>query len=161
MVFRSAVIVTMLAFHADAFCPLLPSNKSCGRSSCSSSSSTKGTRSTAAATGTTTTTTTTTSTRLYSTDTNLLPPELAKITAAFKSVGDDSLRHKQLLYMANQLPRIAPELMIPENKVPGCLSTVYIDGSATWNEEKGDYLIDYVGESDGLLTKGLVALLVR
>ena len=100
-------------------------------------------------------------TRLYSTETDRLPPELAKITVAFKSVGDDSLRHKQLLYMANQLPLIAPEKMIPENKVPGCLSTVYIDGSARWSEEKGDYLIDYVGESDGLLTKGLVALLVR
>ena len=87
--------------------------------------------------------------------------ELDKITDAFKSVGDDSLRHKQLLYMANQLPRIAPEKMIPENKVPGCLSTVYIDGSARWSEAKDDYVIDYVGESDGLLTKGLVALLVR
>ena len=102
-----------------------------------------------------------TATRLYSTETNHLPPELAKITEAFKSVGDDSLRHKQLLYMANQLPLIAPDKMIPENKVPGCLSTVYIDGSARWSEEKGDFLIDYVGESDGLLTKGLVALLVR
>jgi hypothetical protein len=101
-----------------------------------------------------------TSSRLYSTETSL-PLELAKITDAFKSVGDDSLRHKQLLYMANQLPRIAPEKMIPENKVPGCLSTVYIDGSARWSEAKDDYVIDYVGESDGLLTKGLVALLVR
>jgi Fe-S metabolism associated domain len=101
-----------------------------------------------------------TTSRLYSTGTSL-PLELAKITDAFQSVGDDSLRHKQLLYMANQLPPIAPEKMIPENKVPGCLSTVYIDGSARWSEAKDDYVIDYVGASDGLLTKGLVALLVR
>lgn len=90
-----------------------------------------------------------------------LPPELLKIASAFAKVGDDSLRHKQLLYMANSLPVIGKEGMIPENKVPGCLSTVFVDAKATWSDEKEDYVIDYVGESDGLLTKGLVALLVR
>ena len=90
-----------------------------------------------------------------------LPAELRKITDAFSKVNDDSLRHKQLLYMANNLPIIAGEKCTPENKVPGCLSTVYVDGSATWSDEKQDYVIDYVGECDGLLTKGLVALLVR
>jgi sulfur transfer protein SufE len=99
-------------------------------------------------------------TRLFSTETSL-PHELSKLTNAFRSVGDDSLRHKQLLYMAGQLPKMDPKKMIPENKVPGCLSTVYIDGSTRWDEDKGDYVIDFVGDSDGLLTKGLVALLVR
>jgi Fe-S metabolism associated domain len=99
-------------------------------------------------------------TRLFSTETSL-PLELSKLTNAFRSVGDDSLRHKQLLYMAGQLPKMDPKKMVPENKVPGCLSTVYIDGSTRWDEEKGDYVIDFVGDSDGLLTKGLVALLVR
>mmetsp|Transcript_17592 Transcript_17592/g.25413 ORF Transcript_17592/g.25413 Transcript_17592/m.25413 type:complete len:327 (+) Transcript_17592:17-997(+) len=90
-----------------------------------------------------------------------LPPELRKITNAFARVDDHTLRHKQLLYMANQLPIISPEKCTPENKVPGCLSTVFVDGTATWSDEKQGYVIDYVGECDGLLTKGLVALLVR
>lgn len=92
-----------------------------------------------------------------------LTPELKKITDAFEMIGDDKLRYKQLLYMANQLPPLEqPEkVMIPQNKVPGCLSTVYVDGTATLDEESGEYLIDFVGDSDGLLTKGLVALLVR
>jgi sulfur transfer protein SufE len=92
-----------------------------------------------------------------------LPPELLKLTKAFCSVGDDKLRYKQLLYMANQLPPLEnPEkVMIPKNKVPGCLSTVHVDGTATFDEEKQEYVVDFVGESDGLLTKGLVALLVR
>jgi sulfur transfer protein SufE len=51
--------------------------------------------------------------------------------------------------------------MIAANKVPGCLSTVYVDGTATYSNETQDYVVDFVGESDGLLTKGLVALLVR
>jgi hypothetical protein len=96
-----------------------------------------------------------------STDSLNLPAELRKITDAFANVGNDSLRHKQLLYMANLLPVISQDKMIPENKVPGCLSTVFVDGTATWSDEKEDYVIDFVGESDGLLTKGLVALLVR
>lgn len=90
-----------------------------------------------------------------------LPTQLRKITDAFASVPDAQLRHKQLLYMANLLPKMDPSKCTPENKVPGCLSTVYIDGTATWSEDKQANVIDFVGESDGLLTKGLVALLIR
>jgi sulfur transfer protein SufE/stress-induced morphogen len=93
-----------------------------------------------------------------------LTPELLKMTLAFRDIGDDKLRYKQLLYMAtHQLPPLQhPEqVMIAANKVPGCLSTVYVDGTATYSKEKQDYVVDFVGESDGLLTKGLVALLVR
>lgn len=89
-----------------------------------------------------------------------LTPELRKIALAFEAIGDDKLRYKQLLYMAGQLPAMDPNLMIPENKVPGCLSTVYIDATAR-NEAGGETVVDFVGDSDGLLTKGLVALLVR
>lgn len=92
-----------------------------------------------------------------------LTPELTRMTQAFSDIGDDKLRYKQLLYMANQLPPLKdPEsVMLPKNKVPGCLSTVYIDGTASYNPKKKDYTVEFVGESDGLLTKGLVALLVR
>lgn len=92
-----------------------------------------------------------------------LTPELKRMTDAFASIGDDKLRYKQLLYMANQLPPLQfPEkVMVPKNKVPGCLSTVYIDGTCTYDTKRDEYVIDFVGDSDGLLTKGLVALLVR
>jgi sulfur transfer protein SufE/stress-induced morphogen len=92
-----------------------------------------------------------------------LTPELKKMTDAFAGIGDDKLRYKQLLYMANQLPPLVhpEETMIPSNKVPGCLSTVYIDGTCTYDNDKNDHVIHFVGDSDGLLTKGLVALLVR
>lgn len=94
-----------------------------------------------------------------------LTPQLDKMTRAFGSIPDDKLRYKQLLYMANQLTPLDPSLMVPSNKVPGCLSTVYVEcyPEKKINEETGveENVMNYVGDSDGLLTKGLVALLVR
>lgn len=90
-----------------------------------------------------------------------LTPELRKITDAFASIPDEKMRYKQLLFMANQLPPVDDAVRIPENKVPGCLSTVHVDCTAEMDEERGEQVVQYVGDSDGLLTKGLVALLVR
>ena len=89
-----------------------------------------------------------------------LTPELEKITNAFEAIGDDKLRYKQLLFMANQLKPFDPAGMTPDNKVPGCLSTVYVEGTLETNEQ-GEQVVNFTGDSDGLLTKGLVALLVR
>jgi sulfur transfer protein SufE/stress-induced morphogen len=86
-----------------------------------------------------------------------LTPELTKLVSAFETIGDDKLRYKQLLYMANQLAPMDPVYFSPDNKVPGCLSTVFIHATL----DKTDNTVTYTGESDGLLTKGLVALLVR
>ena len=94
-----------------------------------------------------------------------LTPQLLTMTKAFSSIPDEKLRYKQLLYMANQLQPLDPSLMKPENKVPGCLSTVYVDCTPETkiNDDDGsqEVVLNYVGDSDGLLTKGLVALLVR
>lgn len=91
-----------------------------------------------------------------------LTPELLKISNAFESIGDDKLRYKQLLYMANQLEPLDSSKQIPENKVQGCLSTVYIDVKPSAQQTgDGALRIDFVGDSDGLLTKGLVSLLIR
>jgi sulfur transfer protein SufE len=93
-----------------------------------------------------------------------LTPELKRVTDAFGSIPDEQLRYKQLLYMAQNTKEandMADASKSPENKVPGCLSTVYVDGTAEYSEEAGDYVIHFIGDSDGLLTRGLVALLVR
>ena len=92
-----------------------------------------------------------------------LTPELQKMTTAFAAIGDDKLRYKQLLYMANQLDPMDDALKIPEHKVIGCLSNVYIHATTKVMDDDDDdkIAIQFTGDSDGLLTKGLVALLVR
>jgi len=92
-----------------------------------------------------------------------LTPELLKVTNAFEAIGDDKLRYKQLLYMANQLEPFPEELKTPERKVPGCLSTVHVRCALVEGGEKegGEKKVQFSGDSDGLLTKGLLALLVR
>mmetsp|Transcript_7782 Transcript_7782/g.16729 ORF Transcript_7782/g.16729 Transcript_7782/m.16729 type:complete len:322 (-) Transcript_7782:401-1366(-) len=93
-----------------------------------------------------------------------MTPELKRVTDAFAAIEQEQVRYKQLLYMAqttkeaNDMPESSKT---PENKVPGCLSTVFVDGTAVYNEEVDDYVINFLGDSDGLMTKGLVALLVR
>ena len=93
-----------------------------------------------------------------------MTPELKRVTDAFAAIEQEQVRYKQLLYMAqttteaNNLPESSK---VPANKVPGCLSTVYVDGTAEYSDEIDDYVIKFVGDSDGLMTKGLVALLVR
>ncbi|KAL7455736.1 hypothetical protein ACHAWC_007987 [Mediolabrus comicus] len=105
-----------------------------------------------------------------------LTPELTMMTTAFSSIPDEKTRHKQLLYMASKLPSVDDRretLMIGENKVPGCLSTVYVDCTLDKKKVDGDdsdnnsddgegvMVVNYHGDSDGLLTKGLLALLIR
>jgi sulfur transfer protein SufE/stress-induced morphogen len=86
---------------------------------------------------------------------NTLPTELRKITEAFRQVNDDQLRYKQLLYMASQLEKPNESLYQEENRVLGCLSTVHVQARSADNK------VYFTGDSDGLLTKGLVALLCR
>ena len=93
-----------------------------------------------------------------------MTPELKRVTDAFAAIEQEQVRYKQLLYMAQttkEVNSLSEASKVPENKVPGCLSTVYVDGSAEYNEEMGDYVVNFLGDSDGLMTKGLVALLVR
>ena len=83
-------------------------------------------------------------------------PELDMMVAAFARMPDEKLRYKQLMFLAQKLAPMSDVYKTDANKVPGCLSTVHVH--ATLDENN---LVQYEGDSDGLLTKGLVALLVR
>ena len=85
-----------------------------------------------------------------------LPPQLEKLVAGFERMGDEKIRYKQLLFLATKLPSMDENLKTEDNKVPGCLSTVHVHASY----DKDKQTVTFQGDSDGLLTKGLVAMLV-
>jgi cysteine desulfuration protein SufE len=84
-----------------------------------------------------------------------LPPNLNRIVERFKRRTDPKQRYEQLLWYGKKLQELPESEKIPENKVHGCVSQVYI--TAHLDEGK----ITYQGDSDAHLVKGLVALLIE
>ena len=87
---------------------------------------------------------------------NNLPKKLQIIVENLRQVPDDKLRYQQLLFMGAKASPMSPELKIDSNKVQGCLSTVFVH--ATMDESSK---IQFIGDSDAMLTKGLVVMLVE
>uniref|UniRef100_A0A7S4C0W4 Fe-S metabolism associated domain-containing protein n=1 Tax=Chrysotila carterae TaxID=13221 RepID=A0A7S4C0W4_CHRCT len=84
-----------------------------------------------------------------------MTPALEKTVRAFQFVPDQKLRYQQLLFLAQKLSPMDETLQVEENKVPGCLSVVFVSA------RKEDNKIYFEGTSDSQLTKGLVALLIN
>lgn len=64
-------------------------------------------------------------------------------------------RYEHLIEMGKALPPMAPEYKTDEFKIRGCQSQVWI------MPERRNGRIHFEGDSDALITKGLVALLIR
>jgi cysteine desulfuration protein SufE len=64
-------------------------------------------------------------------------------------------RYEQLIEMAKDLPLIDPAHKVEANLVNGCQSHVWL------HAEQRDGRVHFTADSDALITKGLVALLVR
>jgi cysteine desulfuration protein SufE len=63
-------------------------------------------------------------------------------------------RYRYLIELGQALPALAPEERNPANKVHGCASQVWLVSA-----KAGD-ILSYRGESDALIVRGLVAVLV-
>ncbi len=90
-----------------------------------------------------------------SSSTDSLPPALAKIVQRFQRASEPKRRYEQLIWYAQKLKEFPESDKLPENKVPGCVSQVYVTASLD------DGKVSYQGDSDSQLTKGLVGLLVE
>ena len=64
-------------------------------------------------------------------------------------------RYEHLIELGRDLPLIAPEHKTDDNLVRGCQSRVWLHA-----EPKND-LVHFTADSDAMITKGIVALLVR
>jgi len=82
-------------------------------------------------------------------------PALERIVQRLQRLSEPKKKYQQLLYYAKRLPEF-PELeRIPENKVPGCTSLVYV----TAKLDEGKVL--FQGDADSQIVKGLVGVLVE
>ncbi|MGA1621371.1 MAG: SufE family protein [Synechocystis sp.] len=88
-------------------------------------------------------------------DTAALPTNLAKIVERFQRHTDPKKRYEQLLWYAKKLEPMPSNAKTPENKVHGCVSQVFITA------DLADGKLQYQGDSDAQLVKGLVALLIQ
>ena len=86
---------------------------------------------------------------------DFLPASLLQVVQRFKRRPQPKRRYELLIWFAKRLQEFPTDDKVPENKVPGCVSQVYV--TATLEDGK----VKFQGDSDSQLTKGLVALLVE
>lgn len=84
-----------------------------------------------------------------------LPEALDRIVKRFQRLSDPKQRYEQLILYGQKLPKFADGDRTSENKVPGCISQVFI--TAELNEH--DRVI-FTGDSDGLISKGFAGVLI-
>lgn len=78
-----------------------------------------------------------------------------EVVDEFALFADWEDRYEQLIEMARDLPLIDPAHKVEANLVRGCQSRVWL------HAEQREGHIRFTADSDALITKGLVALLVR
>ena len=83
------------------------------------------------------------------------PASIDKLVQRFQKAADPKRRYEQLLWLAKKLDPFPADAKIEANKVQGCVSQVYVIASLE------DGKLQYRGDSDAQITKGLVAFLIR
>ncbi|WP_408648769.1 SufE family protein [Tumidithrix elongata] len=83
-----------------------------------------------------------------------LPDSLDRIVKRFQRLADPKQRYEQLILYGKKLEAFPEKDKTPENKVPGCVSQVYV--TASWDENQR---VVFQGDSDALISKGFVGLL--
>jgi cysteine desulfuration protein SufE len=74
----------------------------------------------------------------------------------FESLKDWEERYRKIIEMGRQLPDMPEELKTEENKVKGCQSQVWLFAQLS---PQGEMILQ--GDSDAMIVKGLVALLLH
>ena len=79
---------------------------------------------------------------------------LNNIVQKLKSTDDPKRKYEYILWLGKKLPSPSNEILIPENKVNGCVSEVYVKGTLIHGK------IYWQGFSDALITRGLLSFLI-
>ena len=81
--------------------------------------------------------------------------ELYKLVEKLKNAKDPKRKYEFILWLGKKLKVPNKSILIPENKVQGCVSEVFV--KASFKEGK----LYWEGYSDALITKGLLAFLIN
>ena len=81
--------------------------------------------------------------------------ELRKLVEKLKNAEDPKRKYEFILWLGKKLKVPNNSILIPENKVQGCVSEVFV--KASFQEGK----LYWEGYSDALITKGLLAFLIN
>jgi cysteine desulfuration protein SufE len=78
-----------------------------------------------------------------------------EIVDEFSMFDDWMERYEYIIELGKKLPLIKEEFKTEENLIKGCQSKVWLKG------EKNDDKIVFTADSDAILTKGIIAILIR
>lgn len=81
--------------------------------------------------------------------------KLDRIVTRLAGSADPKRRYQYVLWLASRLAPLDNHLRCPDNKVPGCVSQVYVKGSLVNGR------LHWQGDSDAQITKGLLAMLIE
>lgn len=78
-----------------------------------------------------------------------------EIVSEFSLYDDWMDKYNYLIEISRELPLINPALKVTDNLINGCQSKVWL------NAEYNDGKINLTADSDAIITKGIIALLIR
>jgi cysteine desulfuration protein SufE len=84
-------------------------------------------------------------------------PHINEIIANFEFLEDSSDRLEYLIELGRLAEPLPPEKKTEENRVRGCASQVWLDTIP--KVEGGRAVLDFHGDSDAIITRGIVALI--
>ena len=79
----------------------------------------------------------------------------AEIVEEFHMFEDWMEKYEYIIELGKTLPMIDDKLKIEDNLIKGCQSRVWL------NTEHSNGIITYTADSDAIITKGIVAILIR
>ena len=80
---------------------------------------------------------------------------LNSMVLRLQSTSDPKKRYAYVLWLAKSLPQMPEELKTDDLKVKGCISKVHVIGELVEGK------LQWRGDSDALITKGLLAMLIK
>ena len=78
-----------------------------------------------------------------------------EVIAEFNDFDDWMDRYAMIIDLGNELPPMPENLKTPDRLIEGCQSRVWL------NAEEKDGRVSYTADSDAIIVKGIIALLIR